>query len=74
LKNDKINTQEKLNIVLSPSFYWFKQEQLPVKNATQAKKLIPSQWGFSYMNPLECIDNEYSMYWKEKDHERDKTG
>jgi hypothetical protein len=42
LKNDKINTQEKLNIVLSPSFYWFKQEQLPVKNATQAKKLIPS--------------------------------
>ena len=42
LKNDKINIQEKINIVLSPSFYWFKKEALPVKNSSQAKKILPS--------------------------------
>jgi hypothetical protein len=42
LKNDKINIQDKVNIVLSPSFYWFKKEALPVKNSAQAKKIIPS--------------------------------
>lgn len=42
LKNDKINTQEKVNIVLSPSFYWFKKEALPVKNSAQAKKILPA--------------------------------
>ena len=33
---------EKVNIVLSPAFYWFKSEMLPVKSIAQAKKLAPS--------------------------------
>jgi hypothetical protein len=41
-KNDKIDTQEKIDLVISPSLYWFKEEPLPVKNATQAKKLLPA--------------------------------
>ena len=35
-------TDEKVNIVLSPAFYWFKSEELPVKSVAQAKKLAPS--------------------------------
>lgn len=31
-----------INIILSPSFYWFKSEDLPVKSAFSAKKLLPS--------------------------------
>ncbi len=54
IKNDKINTQERVNVVLSPSFYWFKKEPLPVKNATQAKKLLPSLFD------MNIPDGEYS--------------
>ena len=32
----------KIDIVLSPSLYWFREEVLPVKSAAQAKKLTPS--------------------------------
>jgi hypothetical protein len=35
---------ERLNIVLSPSFYWFKKEVLPVKYASQAQSLVASQF------------------------------
>lgn len=42
-RQDKVTiTTEKVNIVLSPAYYWFKQEHLPVKSVTQAKKLLPS--------------------------------
>ena len=34
--------ETKVNIVLSPSFYWFKDETLPVKKASAAKALAPS--------------------------------
>jgi len=30
------------------------------------KKQEPRWWGYSYMDPIECIDGEYNMYWKEK--------
>jgi len=33
---------EKVNIVLSPAYYWFKEEKLPAKTVAQAKKLLPS--------------------------------
>lgn len=33
---------EKVNIVLSPAYYWFKSEALPVNSTVQAKKLAPS--------------------------------
>ncbi len=36
--------QEQLNIILSPSYYWFKREKLPVKYIAQAQTLAPSQF------------------------------
>jgi len=36
--------QERLNIILSPSYYWFKREILPVKYVQQAQTLAPSQF------------------------------
>ncbi|MEA3521475.1 MAG: hypothetical protein U9R50_00715 [Campylobacterota bacterium] len=42
-KQEQINIgNKKVNIVLSPAYYWFKNEVLPVKNVAQAKKLAPS--------------------------------
>ncbi len=35
---------ERLHIILSPSYYWFKQEALPVKYVSQAQTLAPSQF------------------------------
>ncbi len=37
-------TDERLNIILSPSYYWFKSEKLPVKYVSQAQSLAPSQF------------------------------
>ncbi|MEA2111653.1 MAG: hypothetical protein U9P71_06345 [Campylobacterota bacterium] len=36
--------QERLNIVLSPSYYWFKRVELPVKYVSQAQSLAASQF------------------------------
>ncbi len=33
---------EPVYVVLSPAFYWFREEVLPARNAAQAKKLAPS--------------------------------
>ncbi len=35
-------TQNKVNIILSPSLYWFKKLSLPVKSIREFKKLLPS--------------------------------
>jgi len=35
-------SDERVNIVLTPAYYWFKSETLPVSSASQAKKLVPS--------------------------------
>jgi hypothetical protein len=45
-KNSRYNggDQERLNIILSPSYYWFKREVLPVKYVQQAQNLAPSQF------------------------------
>jgi len=37
-------TDERLNIILSPSYYWFKKATLPVKYVTQAQALAASQF------------------------------
>ncbi len=37
-------SDERLNIILSPSYYWFKKETLPVKYVSQAQTLAPSQF------------------------------
>lgn len=42
-KQKQINVSaEKVNLVLSPAFYWFKKEQLPVQSVAKAKQLAPS--------------------------------
>lgn len=41
-KDSTIALQTKTEVILSPIFYWVKKEQLPVKNANQAKKLLPA--------------------------------
>ncbi len=37
-------SDERLNIILSPAYYWFKEEKLPVKYVSQAQSLAPSQF------------------------------
>ncbi|WP_416768561.1 hypothetical protein ACM66T_11250 [Sulfurimonas sp. ST-25] len=37
-----VDVQGKVDLVLSPSLYWFRTEALPVKTVFQAKKLVPS--------------------------------
>lgn len=37
-----ILSENKINVILSPSFYWVKKESLPVKSAYKAKKFLPS--------------------------------
>ena len=34
--------EEPVDVILSPAFYWFREEVLPARNASQAKKLAPS--------------------------------
>jgi hypothetical protein len=43
-KTSRINIliDEHINIILSPSFYWVRKEELPVKSAYAAKKLVAS--------------------------------
>jgi len=41
-ESEAFPVESKINIVLSPSFYWFKVEELPVKKVSAAKELAPS--------------------------------
>lgn len=41
-KDNSVALQTNVEVILSPTFYWVKKEQLPVKKATQAKKLLPA--------------------------------
>jgi hypothetical protein len=52
---------EKVNIVLSPTYYWFKSEILPVKSIAQAKKLAPSVFDGT------IPESEYSYHVIKKD-------
>ncbi len=49
-------SEERVNIVLTPAYYWFKSEVLPVSNVSQAKKLVASL--FDGVIP----EGEYSYY------------
>ncbi|RBQ31948.1 hypothetical protein CRU92_04050 [Arcobacter sp. FW59] len=40
--NTKINETSKVDIILSPEFYWVRVFELPVKNINQAKSIIPT--------------------------------
>jgi len=40
--NMKINETSKVDIILSPEFYWVRIFDIPVKNITQAKAVIPA--------------------------------
>lgn len=40
--NTKINESSKVDIILSPEFYWVRIFDIPVKNITQAKAVIPA--------------------------------
>ena len=38
----KIESSFKVDIILSPEFYWIRIFELPVKNITQAKNVLPT--------------------------------
>lgn len=38
----KMNTKEKVDIILSPEFYWLRIFEIPVKYTSQAKKIVPN--------------------------------
>lgn len=42
IKSPKTNIDEKVNVVLSPSFYWVKKVSLAVKHVREVKKVLPS--------------------------------
>ncbi len=41
-KNTKINTQNKVDIILSPEFYWVRIFNIPVKSIMQARHVLPT--------------------------------
>ena len=40
--NTKIYETSKVDIILSPEFYWVRIFEIPVKNTTQAKAVLPT--------------------------------
>ena len=42
LNSENFNTVENVNIILSPALYWVRKISLPVKNAREARNLLPS--------------------------------
>lgn len=40
--NKKINVSSNINIILSPEFYWVRIFNIPVKNITQARNVLPT--------------------------------
>lgn len=41
-KNSKINETQKIDIILSPEFYWLRVFEIPVKTSTQARHVLPT--------------------------------
>jgi hypothetical protein len=58
-----IEQDKKIDLILSPSFYWVKKFKLPIKNKNEVKKLLPSL--FDDFLP----EGEYSYYFCQKDDE-----
>jgi len=54
---------KKLNIILSPSLYWIKKIELPLKYAKDAKKLLPSL----FEDTLPNGNYSYSVYKEENE-------
>jgi hypothetical protein len=40
--NEPVTTDDKVDVVLGPSLYWFREKVLPAKSVSAAKKLAPS--------------------------------
>ncbi|MGE4419524.1 MAG: hypothetical protein AB7D38_06795 [Sulfurimonas sp.] len=56
------NTEQNVNIILSPSFYWVKKIFLPLKRARDVKKLLPS----IFEEILPEGNYSYAVYKKEE--------
>jgi hypothetical protein len=41
-QSERFHTDERVNIILSPSLYWVKKVSLPIKYVREVKKLLPS--------------------------------
>ncbi len=40
--NSKFFENKKVNIIISPEFYWFRKLEIPIKNQKQAKMILPT--------------------------------
>lgn len=54
-------SDEKINIILSPSLYWVKKLSLPITNIKEVKKLLPS----IFEDEIEAGEYNYYVYKKE---------
>lgn len=61
--SEKFALDEKVNVILSPAYYWVKRLTLPVKYVRDAKKLLPS----IFEDTLNDGNYSYSVY-KEGDY------
>jgi len=59
-----LNKSEKIDIILSPAYYWVREEKLPVKYEFQAKNLLPS----IFDGILSDGNYSYSTYKKRSDY------
>lgn len=67
--NMKINETSKIDIILSPEFYWVRLFDIPVKNTTQAKAVLPTLFEdilvetdeLSYQ-VIKSVDNKYLCF------------
>lgn len=57
----EIVVDEKVNLILSPSLYWVKKLSLPLKSASDAKKLLPS----IFEETIPDGNYSYSVYKKD---------
>lgn len=62
-----INSNEKINIILSPSLYWVKKVSLPLQNVRDVKKLLPSLFedtlpSGNYSYTAYKSDNEFFIF------------
>jgi len=67
--NITLNEKEKVDIVLSPSFYWVRDEKLPIKYEFQAKNLVPglfegvlSEGNYSYISYRKADKSSWLLY------------
>lgn len=61
--NTQINYKEKVNLVLSPEFYWIRVFDIPVKSEKEALKLLPSLFE-------ESIQVDHLSYYVKKTDEK----